>query len=138
MRLFNSSVNAVYYFSLSGPFSASYIVNGTIGILSSLALLALSVNPRLVYCLVLQSSRQLTLSRFLLALGCGTSSLESSSNISTLGISCISASWKGTSALLGTGIIIGLLIVVLPVRLSSLISCTEIKLLLTVSLEKKS
>ncbi len=134
MRLFSSSVNTEYYFSLSGLFSTSYIVDGTVGTLSSLALLTLNINPRLVYYLVLQSSGQLTLSRFLLALSYGTSSLESSSNISTLGINYISASWEGTSALLGTGIIIGLLIVVLPVKLSSLISYTK----LTVSLEKKS
>ncbi len=138
MRLFNSSVNTVYYFSLSGLFSASYIIDGTIGTLSSLALLTLNINPRLVYYLVLQSSRQLTLSRFLLALNCGTSSLELSSNISTLGINYISASQKSTLASLGTGIIIGLLIIVLPVKLSSFINYIKTKLLLTVSLEKKS
>ncbi len=137
MRLFNSSVNIVYYFSLSGLFNTSYIVNGTIGILSNLILLALNINPRLIYYLVLQSSRQLILSRFLLALNYGTSSLESSSNISTLGINYILVSWKGTLASLSTGIIIELLIVVSRVKLSSLINYIKTKLLLTVFLEKK-
>jgi len=53
MRLFNSSVNTIYYLFLSGLFSTFYTLNGIIRILSSLVLLALSINPYLVYYLVL-------------------------------------------------------------------------------------
>jgi len=65
VRLLSSLVKAVYYLSLLVLFSALYTPKGTIEILSSLALLALRVNPRfttiakprLVFYLILASLR---------------------------------------------------------------------------------